>query len=102
MGLPEALRGITDLKSVRNRVQAWYTMLLHPLAEAKNTVEHNIAARERAHSVHMKITLAISAPWLAAESHASQTWQYGAPYRWAATSPTPQRLRGGSSAQVNI
>jgi len=57
MGLPEALRGITDLKSVRNRVQAWYTMLPRPLAEDKNTVEHNIAARKRAHPVHMKITL---------------------------------------------
>ena len=52
MGLPEALRGITDLKSIRNRVQAWYTMLPRPLAEAKNTVEHKIAARERAHENH--------------------------------------------------
>jgi len=50
------------LKSVRSRVQAWYMMSLRPLAEAKNTVEHNIAAQERAHSVHMKITLFVSAP----------------------------------------
>jgi len=35
-------------------------MSLRPLAEAKNTVEHNIAAQERAHSVHMKITLFVS------------------------------------------
>ena len=63
MGLPEALRGITDLKSVRNRVQAWYTMLLRPPEEAKNTIEHNIAAQERAHSVHMKITLFVSVSW---------------------------------------
>ena len=53
MGLPEALRGITDLESVRNRVQAWYTMLPSPLVEATNTIEHNIAARERAHPVHI-------------------------------------------------
>ena len=53
----EQTLGITDLKSVRCRVQAWYMMSLRPLAEAKNTVEHNIAAQERAHSVHMKITL---------------------------------------------
>ena len=49
----EQTRGITDLKSVRNRVQAWYTMLNSPLVEAKNTVEHDIAARERAHRVHI-------------------------------------------------
>ena len=54
---PEQTQGITDLKSVRNRVQAWYTMLPRSLSEAKNTVEHDIAARERAHSVHMKIIL---------------------------------------------
>ena len=27
-------------------------MLLRPLTEAKNTIEHNIAAQEHAHSVH--------------------------------------------------
>ena len=47
----------------RNRVQASYKMLLRPLAEAKNTIEHNIAAQERAHSFHTKITLFVSAPW---------------------------------------
>ena len=35
-------------------------MLPRSLSEAKNTVEHDIAARERAHSVHMKITLFVS------------------------------------------
>ena len=35
-------------------------MSLRPLAEAKNTVEHSIAAQERAHYVHMKITLFVS------------------------------------------
>jgi len=59
-GVARSSRGITDLKSVRSRVQAWYMMSLRPLAEAKNTVEHNIAAQERAHSVHMKITLFVS------------------------------------------
>ena len=54
----------------RNRVQACYKMLLRPLAEAKNTIEHNITAQERAHSVHMKITLFVSAPWPRAYSHA--------------------------------
>jgi len=54
----------------RNRVQACYKMLLRPLAEAKNTIEHNIAAQERAHSVHMKITLFVSAPWPKAYSYA--------------------------------
>jgi len=38
-------------------------MLLRPLAEAKNTIEHNIASQERAHSVHMKITLFVSVSW---------------------------------------
>ena len=56
----EQTRGITDLKSVRNRVQAWYTMLPSPLVEAKNTAEHNIAPQECAHSVHMKFTLFVS------------------------------------------
>ena len=79
MGLPEALRGITDLKSVRSRVQAWYMMSLRPLAEAKNTVEHNIAAQERAHSVHMKIILPVRPP-------AAPTW--------ASRAATLKRRRG--------
>ena len=79
MGLPEALRGITDLKSVRNRVQAWYTMLPRSLSEAKNTVEHDIAARERAHSVHMKIILPVRPP-------AAPTW--------ASRAATLKRRRG--------
>ncbi len=61
-GVTRSSRCTTDLKSIRNRVQAWYTMLPRPLAEAKNTVEHNIAARERAHPVHMKITLFVYLP----------------------------------------
>ena len=35
-------------------------MLPRQLAEAKNTIEHNMAAQERAHSVHMTITLFVS------------------------------------------
>ena len=35
-------------------------MLLHPLEEAKNTIEQIITAQERAQSVHIKITLFVS------------------------------------------
>jgi len=35
-------------------------MLLRPPEEAKNTIEHDIAPQERAHSVHMKFTLFVS------------------------------------------
>ena len=37
-------------------------MLPRPLAEAKNTVDHNIAALERAQDVHMKIILFVFLP----------------------------------------
>ena len=51
-------------------------MSVRPLAEAKNTVEHNIAAQERAHSVHMKITLFVLRSLK--EFH-DQLLSYGAP-----------------------
>jgi len=42
-------------------------MLLRPPEEAKNTIEHNIAAQERAHSVHIVCwadsTVLLTLPW---------------------------------------